>query len=76
MSLDKEAVIRGLREIPSMNENAAEALWSLGIRSIEDLKGRDPTAIYEELRNKKGSYAEPCMLNILKIAIHYASKNR
>ncbi|MDD1769443.1 MAG: helix-hairpin-helix domain-containing protein [Methanomassiliicoccales archaeon] len=76
MSLDKEAVMRGLREIPSMNENTAEALWSLGIRSVEDLKGRDPTAIYEELRNKKGSYAEPCMLNILKIAIHYASKNR
>jgi hypothetical protein len=71
---DKEAAIKNLRTIPSVNENAAEALWSLGIRSIKDLKGKNPETMYEELRNRKGSYAEPCMLNILRIAVGYASK--
>jgi hypothetical protein len=73
---DKEAAMEELRKIPSVNENAAEALWFLGIRSVQDLKGRDATAMYEELRNRKGSYAEPCMLNILKVAIHHASKKK
>jgi hypothetical protein len=73
---DKGAAMEELRKIPSVNENAAEALWSLGIRSVQDLKGRDATAMYEELRNRKGSYAEPCMLNILKVAIHHASKKK
>lgn len=76
MMSDKESAIEELRKIPSVNEKAAEALWSLGIRSARDLEGRDAVALYEELRNTKGSYAEPCMLNILKIAVHYATKNK
>lgn len=73
---DKEAVMKELRRIRSVNESAAGAMWSPGIRSVEDFKGRDATAMYEDLRNTKGSYAEPCMLNILRMAIHHASKNK
>lgn len=73
---DGDAVVEKLRKIPSVNENVAEALWSTGIRSVEDLRGRDAMAMYEESRNRKGSYCEPCMLNTLRIAIGYVSKNK
>ncbi|MGD0056554.1 MAG: DUF4332 domain-containing protein [Methanomassiliicoccales archaeon] len=76
MDTDKKAIIAELMKIPGVNENAAEALWSLGVSSVQDLKGRNATAMYEELRTRKGSYAEPCMLNILRLAIHRASKNK
>jgi hypothetical protein len=70
----KEEVISELRTLPAVGENAAEALYRLGIRSKADLIGKNPEQMYEELRNMKGSYAEPCMLNSLKIAVKGASK--
>ena len=70
----KLEVISELRKLPGVGENAAEALYRLGIRSKEDLNGKDPEQMYEELRSMKGSYAEPCMLNSLKIAVRSASK--
>lgn len=69
----KPEVIAELRKIPGVGENAAEALYRLGIRHADDLKGRSPEEMYEELRNMKDYYAEPCMLNSLKIATKFAS---
>ncbi len=76
MKSEKEHALEELRKIPGVNERAAEALWAIGIRSVRDLEGRDPIALYEELRGSKGSYAEPCMLNILKIAVQHATKRK
>jgi hypothetical protein len=70
----KEEIISELRKLPGVGENAAEALHRLGIRSKEDLNGKDPEQMYEQLRSMKGSYVEPCMLNSLKIAVKAASK--
>jgi predicted RecB family nuclease len=71
---EKIEVISELRTLPGVGENAAEALYRLGIRSKDDLIGKNPEQMYEELRSMKGSYAEPCMLNSLKIAVRSASK--
>jgi len=73
---DKDAVVEEPRKTPSANENAAKTLLSPGIRSVDDLKSRDAIAMYEELRNQKGFYCEPCMLDVLRIAIGYASKEK
>jgi hypothetical protein len=70
----KEDAISDLRTLPGVGENAAEALYRLGIKSKDDLNGRNPEQMYEELRSMKGSYVEPCMLNSLKIAVRAASK--
>ena len=72
---DKDEVVRKLRKVPGMSEKAAEGLYVLGIRKPEDLKGKDPVAMYEELRNKPGNYCEPCMLNQFKIAVKMAEKS-
>jgi hypothetical protein len=69
----KSEVVTELRKIPGVGGNAAEALYRLGIRQEEDLVGRSPEGMYEELRNMKDFYAEPCMLNSLKIAVKHAS---
>jgi hypothetical protein len=65
-----------LRRIPGVSEKAAEALCMLGIRSAADLEGRDPVTMYEDLRNRRGSYAEPCLLSQLKVAVTMAEKER
>lgn len=70
----KTEVMSELRTLPGVGENAAEALYRLGIRSKDDLIGKSPEQMHEELRSMKGSYAEPCMLNSLKIAVKSAGK--
>ena len=73
---EKTKVIAELRKIPGVGESAAEGLYRLGVRKLEDLKGRSPEQMYEELRNMKGFYAEPCMLNSFKIATKVASTKK
>ena len=70
---EREDAIRSLRKI-GVSEKAAEGLYTLGVRKPEDLKGKDPVSLYEELRNRPGSYCEPCMLNQFKIAVKMAEK--
>ncbi|NLX47183.1 MAG: pathogenicity locus [Euryarchaeota archaeon] len=71
---DKESVMKELRTIPIVGERVAEPLYLLGIRSVKELIGRSPEDMYGELRNIKGFYAEPCMLNQLKLAVSMAAK--
>lgn len=63
-----------LMNVPGVIEKVAEALWLLGVRSVDDLKDRDAVEMYERLRNMPGSYAEPCLLNGLRVAVHFASR--
>lgn len=70
MSLEsKESVVKELCKVPGVSEKAAEAMYLLGVRRAEDLKGKDPVAMYEELRGRKDFYVEPCMLNSFKVAV-------
>ncbi len=66
---DKESVIKELRKVPGVSEKAAEGMYVLGIRKAEDLEGKDPVAMYEELRVHKDYYVEPCLLNSFKVAV-------
>jgi hypothetical protein len=66
---ERESVIKDLRQVPGVSEKAAEALYFLGIRKASDLEGKDPVAMYEELRVSKDYYVEPCMLNSFKVAV-------
>ena len=71
---EKDDVIAKLRTIPSVSEKCAEGLYLLGILEITDLEGRDPNDLYGKLKERKDFYAEPCMLNMIKIAVGFANK--
>ena len=71
---EEDDVVAKLRTIPSVSEKCARGLYLLGVREIDDLKGRDPAGMYAELRGRKDFFAEPCMLNMIKIAVGLANK--
>ena len=74
MSEEEKEVVAKLRKLPSVSEKACRGLYLLGIRDIEDLKGKDPDALYEALTLRKDFYAEPCMQKMMKIAVGMANK--
>jgi hypothetical protein len=71
---DEDETIAKLRMVPSVSEKCAKGLFLLGIREVSDLKGKDPNDLYSKLRERKDFYAEPCMLNMIKIAVGFANK--
>jgi len=71
---EEDEVIAKLRTVPSVSEKCARGLYLLGIREVNDLKGKDPADLYAKLRERKDFFAEPCMLNMIKIAVGMANK--
>lgn len=70
---DKPAALHELKTIPGVGKVVAEDLWSIGIRRVTDLKGRDPQDLYDELRVKAGGKLDRCMLYTLRCAVYYAA---
>jgi len=71
---EQEEVIAKLMKIPSVSEKCCLGMYLLGIREIEDLKGKNPDEMYEALTLRKDFYAEPCMQKMLKIAVGMVNK--
>jgi nucleotidyltransferase/DNA polymerase involved in DNA repair len=65
--------LRELRQIPGVGPSIANDLWRLGIRSITDLRGSSPQALYEQLCAQAGMQVDRCMLYVLRCAVYYAS---
>ena len=74
MSDEERIVVDKLRKLPSVSEKCCRGLFLLGIREIDDLKDKDPDALYEALTLRKDFYAEPCMQKMIKIAVGMANK--
>jgi len=71
---EEDDVVAKLRTIPSVSVKCAKGLYLLGIREIDDLKGKDPNDLYAKLKERKDFFAEPCMQNMIKIAVGFANK--
>ena len=69
----RKQTLRELRQIPGVGPAVANDLWQLGIRSIADLRGRSPQALYEQLCAQAGMQVDRCMLYVFRCAVYYAS---
>ena len=69
----QKQVLRELRQIPGVGPSIANDLWQLGIRSIGDLRGRSPQALYDQLCAQTGIQVDRCMLYVFRCAVYYAS---
>ena len=72
----RAAALRDFRRIPGVGRSIAEDLWLLGMRSVDDLRGGDPQALYERLCELQGCHVDRCMLYVLRCAVYFASGER
>ena len=63
-----------LRTIPGVGVSIAQDLRSLGITRVEQLRGRDPQAMYDRLCELAGTHVDRCMLYVLRCAVYFASE--
>lgn len=71
--LAKFSALKELRKIPGVGKAIAEDLWNLEIRSVADLKDREPEALYHQLCALQGMQIDRCMLYVFRCAVYYAS---
>ena len=64
-----------LQEIPGVGPSIAADLRALGIRSVAQLRGRNPERLYQRLSDLQGPQ-DPCVLYVFRCAVYYASPPR
>ena len=67
---------KDLQQIPGIGPAMAGDLKRLGIRSVRDLKGRDPERLYRRLCRLEGHHVDRCVLYVFRCAVYYASTRR
>ena len=69
----KPSTSKQFQQIPGVGPAVAADLWSLGLRSVDELRGEDPEALYERLCDLQGVRVDRCMLYVLRCAVYFAS---
>jgi hypothetical protein len=70
--MTKEQSIKQLITIPGIGKSIALDLWNIGIRSIEDLKGRDPEILYYQSNKVAGTIQDRCLLYCFRCAVYFS----
>ncbi len=60
-----------LEDIPNIGQSIAGDFRRLGILSPDDLPGRDPYALYDEINRLTGKRQDPCLLDTFIAAVRY-----
>ncbi|UEC43103.1 MAG: Mitomycin resistance protein [Methanothrix sp.] len=60
-----------LEEIPNIGPAIAEDLRLVGVSHPQDLIGRDPYQMYEELCFKTGARHDPCVIDVFISAVRF-----
>lgn len=65
-----------LQTIPGVGKNIEHDLLGLGIRSVAELRGRDPEALYALDCARKGFQEDRCQLYVFRLAVYWAENER
>lgn len=65
----KPEVIKGLQSLRNIGQATAEKLYSIGIKTPQQLRQSNPDELYEKLKRKKGGKLDKCVLYQLQGAV-------
>lgn len=63
--------VRKLEDLPNIGKAMADDLRLIGIRTPEQLAGRDAFEMYEALCRKTGAHHDPCVLDVFRSVVHF-----
>jgi hypothetical protein len=72
--MNKEQTLKQFQTIPGIGKACSLDLWNIGLRSIDDLKGKNPNELYEKLNTITGTRHDICMLYTFRCAVYYATE--
>lgn len=76
MTVSRTSTRDPLQVIPGIGPSLAADLRLLGIRTVADLKGRDPERLYRRLERLSGGPQDRCVLYTFRCAVYFAETRR
>ena len=70
--MTKEQSLKQLMQIPGVGKSIALDLWNIEIKSIEDLKDKDPEVLFDRSNSFAGAIQDRCLLYCFRCAVYYA----
>lgn len=74
-SVLKAKVLKEFQQIPSVGKACSLDFWNIGLRSIADLEGQNPSILYDKLNTITGVKHDICMLYTFRCAVYFATEN-
>ena len=65
-----------LETIPGVGKSIVKDMQDIGIRSVNDLKGKNPEKLYKKLCDYKAAPVDRCMLYVFRCAVYFASNTK
>jgi Pathogenicity locus len=70
--MTKEQQIKELTVIPGVGKSIAGNMWNIGIKTVADLRGKQPEKLYEKLARYEGAPQDRCVLYTFRCAVYFA----
>jgi len=65
-----------LRNIPGVGKSIADNLIQIGIKSVDELKGKNPEKLYQLSNKHAGKMQDRCLLYVFRSAVYFAEGGR
>ncbi|OGC13575.1 pathogenicity locus [candidate division WOR-1 bacterium RIFOXYD2_FULL_36_8] len=68
--------INQLTDIPGVGKSIANDLQNIGIKSLNDLIGKDPEQLYNSSNKYAGKVQDRCLLYVFRTAVYYVNTDK
>ena len=73
--MTKDQQLKNLTIIPGVGKSVAMDLWNIGIKQVDDLKGKNPEQLYNSSNKYAGVIQDRCLLYVFRCAVYFAETN-
>jgi hypothetical protein len=70
--MTKTESLKELTIIPGVGKSISNDLYNIGIKKINDLKGKDPEKLYSKSNRLAGVTQDRCLLYVFRCAVYFA----
>ena len=74
--MNRKETIKSLTQIPGVGKSIAGDLLNIGIKSVGDLKGKNPEQLYNKSNKHAGTVQDKCLLYVFRCAVYYANTKK
>lgn len=64
--------LKDIQRAPGIGKSLAADLYAIGVRSLDDLKTKDPQKLYEASNKLALVVQDPCVLYAFRCAVYFA----
>lgn len=72
----KISALKDLQRIPGIGPEMAKDLLKLGIKAVNDLRGKSPEKMYARLCEMEGQHIDRCVLYVFRCAVYFATESK